>query len=221
MKWRKSHKWILANESKIVDTTSERQSQNGLVKRTRISTPETSHSYPKERKIPRDYWYYVIYHFTKILNICVGKMNRRLITPHELLYGDKTDAQTWFPLLYVGYLHHQRDGTVTRSSTHYQTCRHHNRTSHKIQCNKLLQPGNKYHIHHWILRPQPGMTHQHPFLTNLWQSNLYGDLQIILGYGTWTLTYKNKGPLPPYKLRTIPGNSLLNTPPPPPCTQTQ
>ena len=104
-----------------MDTTSERQSQNGLVKRTRISTPETSHSYPKERKIPRDYWYYVIYHFTQILNICVGKMNRRLITPHELLYGDKTDAQTWFPLLYVGYLHHQRDGTVTRSSTHYQT----------------------------------------------------------------------------------------------------
>ena len=116
MIWGGTQKYILANVLKIVATPVDYQSQNGLVKCTWISPLELSYSYLTEIKIPREYWYYNIFHSVRMLNTFPGKISHRLTTPHELIYGEKSDKRTWFLLFSIGYFHHQTYSAVTRSS---------------------------------------------------------------------------------------------------------
>ena len=69
----------------------------------------------------RDYWYYSISHSTFMINVCQGKLSRRIANPHELVYGEKQDTWTWFPLLYVSCFLHHKDGAVARLSNHSET----------------------------------------------------------------------------------------------------
>ena len=61
------------------------------------------------------YWYYAIYHYTRILNVCPVKLSCQLITPHELVNGVKPYSRSWFTIFSVGHFYHQKDGAVTRS----------------------------------------------------------------------------------------------------------
>ena len=77
--------------------------------------------YFAEQQMARQYWYYANSRSTSILNVCAGKLTWRLATPHEILYIKKLEAWTWYPLSSIGYFHHQKYGTITRSSTQKQT----------------------------------------------------------------------------------------------------
>ena len=78
-------------------------------------------SYFAEQQITRQYWYYTISCSTWIFNVYAGKLSRRLVTPHEILYIEKVEAWTQYPLSSVGYFHHQKYCTITISSTQKQT----------------------------------------------------------------------------------------------------
>ena len=43
------------------------------------------------------------------------------MTPHNLVYGVKPDANSWFPIFSVGYFQHKKEGVVTYSATKSQT----------------------------------------------------------------------------------------------------
>ena len=103
-----AHKWLLANGSKILAAPEGRQSQKGPVEQTCRSLLETSHSYLIEQKTPIKYWYYVISHSAHMLNVLPGKLSCRLTTPHDIFYGVKPDARSWFPILSVGYFYHKK-----------------------------------------------------------------------------------------------------------------
>ena len=56
-----------------------------------------------------------------MINICPGKLYRFLTTPHELFYGIKHDASSWFPIFSISYVHYKKYGAVTMSDMQSQT----------------------------------------------------------------------------------------------------
>ena len=91
------------------------------------------------------------------------------------------------------------------------SCRHRNRTIHKLQWNKLLQTSHKECLNNRGLFPWPRMTHQQSLFPNILRRNICYYLKLILIYFTWTLSFRHTCPLPPSKLWTSPGNIIPNT----------
>ena len=74
-----------------------------------------------KQKMLIEYWYQSISCTTQMLNILPDNHFCQHTTPHKLVYGEKPNKWTWFPLLSIGYFHHQIYVSVTISYNQFQT----------------------------------------------------------------------------------------------------
>ena len=56
-----------------------------------------------------------------MMNMIPGKYKGKLASPFMLVYGVPPDERTWFPLFSLCYFHHDKDGTISRSTNQAQT----------------------------------------------------------------------------------------------------
>jgi hypothetical protein len=78
---------------------------------------EMARSYLTSKQMPRAFWYHAIKHAARMMNCIPGKVpDGSLTTPFELIHHSPPDARVWFPIFSVGYFHHDRDGSVARST---------------------------------------------------------------------------------------------------------
>ena len=113
--------WLLTNVSKILAAPIGHKFQNGLMELTCISLMEMSLSFFIYQKPSREYCHYAISHYYCMFNFLPVKLYLRLMTPHKLVYGVKSDTHSWFQIFYIGCFHHKKYRSISRYATKSQT----------------------------------------------------------------------------------------------------
>ncbi len=113
--------WLCEHGSDIASSAAGPQSSNGLVERQWRTMVKMARSYLMDKQMPWCYWFQAIQHAARMMNCIPGKVNDALTTPFELIHHSPPDSRLWFPLFSIGYFHHTRDGSVSRSGFQAQT----------------------------------------------------------------------------------------------------
>ena len=94
------------------------QHKNGLCEGNWRSIIRMARSWLSSQLLPSEFWWYAIKRATEVSNYIPIKVDNRLTTPHELLYGQKVDLRNIFPIFSVAYPRY-----ITGNSTDIQTCK--------------------------------------------------------------------------------------------------
>ena len=78
-------------------------------------------AYLTEKQMPRTFWYYLIKHSARMMNMIPGKYGSKLPSPFMLAHAKCPDQRTWLPLFSVCYFHHEKDSNASRSKSQAHT----------------------------------------------------------------------------------------------------
>ena len=80
-----------------------------------------SRAYLTKKQMPHTFWYYVIKHSARMMNMIPGKYGPKLASPFMLTHGTRPDPRTWLPLFWICYFHHEKDSDASRSKSQAHT----------------------------------------------------------------------------------------------------
>ena len=86
-----------------------RQHQNGLVERAWQSIVTMTRNWLTSSLLPSKYWWFGVKRAVEVLNMMPVKRNGTVTTPHELVYKNKPDYRTLFPLFSIAYIKQNRE----------------------------------------------------------------------------------------------------------------
>jgi dUTPase len=114
---------FLINEKiKIESSPPYRQHQNGLVERNWQSIVRMSRNWLTSSMLPSAYWYFAVKRATEIGNILpTNHIKNQIITPYELVFNQKVDYRTLFPMFSTAYIKVPKVRQEDRSKWHSQT----------------------------------------------------------------------------------------------------
>ena len=86
-------------------TPPKRQHQNGLVERSWQTIVAMSQNWLTSSLLPSKYWWFAVKRATEVLNVLpTTHLKNKIITPHELVFNDKVDYRSLFPLFSTAYI---------------------------------------------------------------------------------------------------------------------
>ena len=68
--------------------------------------------------LPTEFWWFAIKRAAEVSNFLPVKANGITTTPFELVYHQKSDFRTLFPLFSVAYIRRLKDGDTARAKLH-------------------------------------------------------------------------------------------------------
>jgi hypothetical protein len=71
--------------------------------------------------MPQTFWYYMIKHSTKMMNMIPGKYGTKFASPFMLAHGMRSNPRTWLRLFSVCYFHHEKDSDALHSKSQAHT----------------------------------------------------------------------------------------------------
>ena len=107
----------------IKSVSSDHQNRNGLSERNRRSVLRMSCGWLASALLPTKFWWFALKRATKISNYIPIKLDNKLTTPFQLVYGMKPDLYNLFPLFSVAYISKHKDGTKARLNLHSKSIR--------------------------------------------------------------------------------------------------
>ena len=113
--------FLHSNNLSIAASPAGRQSLNGLVESHRKIVVHMPRAYLTEKQMPRTFWYYVIKHSSKMMNMILGKYGTKLASLFILAHGMRPNPRTWLILFSVCYFHHAKDSAASRSKSQAHT----------------------------------------------------------------------------------------------------
>jgi hypothetical protein len=97
------------------------QSANGLVESHWKIMVHMSCAYLAEKQMPCSFWYYLMKHSARMMNMIPGKYRNKLAAPFMLVYGVCPDQRTWLPFFLICYFHCMKDNNVQHSKNRAHT----------------------------------------------------------------------------------------------------
>ena len=77
-----------------------------------------AHAWITDHLLPTEFWWFAIKRAIEVSNYLQVKANGVFTIPFELLYHQKPDFRTLFPLFSVAYIRRLKDGDTKREKMH-------------------------------------------------------------------------------------------------------
>ena len=95
--------YLIDRKCKIESAPPEHQSMNGLCERNWRSILKMARSWLASSLLPHSFWWFALKRATEVSNYIPLKIDSKLTTPHEKLYGCKPDMRNLIPIFSVAY----------------------------------------------------------------------------------------------------------------------
>ena len=107
----------------IESAPPRKQNQNGLAEGNWKSILYMSRSWLTSHLLPSKFWWWALKRATELSNYLPLRIDNKLTTPHECVYGVKPDFRNILPQFSIAYLNRTRDDNIERKSTHSHSIR--------------------------------------------------------------------------------------------------